>query len=76
MVCMQISGKPEGLKNCSTVNQTYESLTIVCGGDPVTSNGNANNDHSFILEVNRRLTIAGGGIIAEFLYRDQLKGWP
>ena len=45
---LSLSGKPEGLKNCTTVNQTYESLTIVCG----IPGGGGGGEQSFILEVN------------------------
>ena len=41
-----LPGKPEGLKNCTTVNQTYESLSIKC--EPGFSGG---MEQSFILEV-------------------------
>ncbi|TRY71663.1 hypothetical protein TCAL_04738 [Tigriopus californicus] len=40
------AGKPEKLKNCTTLNQTYESLTIVCQ-----AGFSVGLEQSFILEV-------------------------
>ena len=41
-----VSGKPKGLKNCTAVNQTFESLSILClTGEALGS------DQKFILEV-------------------------
>jgi len=43
-----ILGKPKGLKNCTTVNQTFESLSIKClAGESMVT------DQKFILEVNK-----------------------
>ena len=42
-----VSGKPKGLKNCTAVNQTFESLSIIClAGEAFVT------DQRFILEVN------------------------
>ncbi len=44
--CLFVSGKPKGLKNCTAVNQTFESLSIIClAGEALVS------DQRFILEV-------------------------
>ena len=50
-----VSGKPEGLKNCTTINQTYESLSIVCQAG-FTGMGEENQEQSFVLEVKTKTT--------------------